>query len=79
MSEWRFCPHLPAPQMVVRPRTKSTGAPGTGKGRQRSWLGVTAALVKSAVSVSVGNSRGWKGSWVTEGRMRYSQLRCWAL
>ena len=98
--------HLPAPQTVKRPRTQSTpGVSGSGKGRQRSWLGVTMQQPKSAVSDStagrasvqcVGGSgshwcdtRQWlnesytrpsgsmgrKGSWVTEGKMRYSQVR----
>jgi hypothetical protein len=44
--------HLPAPQMVSMPRTKSTGSSGMLKGRQRSWLGVTTPWWKSAVSVS---------------------------
>ena len=62
--------HLPAPQMVNSPRTKSTGSAGIAKGRQRSWLGVTTPASKEAVRVSAGKLRGWKGSWVTEGRMR---------
>lgn len=68
-------PHLPAPQTVNMPRTKSTGSAGIVHGRQRSWFGVTTPLAKSAVSVSAGKLSGWKGSCVTEGRMRYSQDR----
>ena len=66
---------LPAPQTVNRPRTKSTKSVGTLKGRQRSWLGVMSARSKSPLNTSIAKSSGWKGSCVTEGRMRYSQLR----
>lgn len=48
------------------------------RGRQRSWLGVTAAASKLLMMVSTGKSSGWKGSCVTEGRMRYSHVR-WLL
>lgn len=47
-----ICAHLPAPQMVNNPRTKSTGSSGMAKGRQRSWLGVTTPWLKSAVRLS---------------------------
>ncbi len=40
-----------------------------------SWFGVTTPWRKSAVRVSVGKLSGWNGSCVTDGRMRYSQLR----
>ena len=61
---------LPAPHIVNMPRTKSTGSAGIGSGLQRSWLGVTTPRLKSAVSCSAGKFSGWKGSCVTEGRMR---------
>jgi hypothetical protein len=74
-------PYLPAPHTVNSPRTKSTGSAcvGMGNGRHRSWLGVTTPRLKLAVRPSVGKSSGWNGSCVTEGRMRYSQLRCCCL
>ena len=71
-------PHLPAPQTVSSPRMKSVGSAGMGKGRQRSWLGVTTPCLKSAARPT-GKLMGWKGSCVTEGRIRYSQLRRFSL
>ena len=76
LSMWKgrgddqFQTNLPEPATVKRPLTKSTGSEGTLSGLHLSWLGVTAASSKLLLMVSAGNSRGWNGSWVTEGRMR---------
>lgn len=60
----------PAPQTVVRPRTKSTPGPGSGCGRHRSWFGVASQAEKSAVRRACGGESGAKGACVTEGRTR---------
>mmetsp|Transcript_68169 Transcript_68169/g.215652 ORF Transcript_68169/g.215652 Transcript_68169/m.215652 type:complete len:204 (-) Transcript_68169:236-847(-) len=79
---WMANPSLdsgpPAPHMVVMPRTKSVFSSGSGivGGRHLSWLGVAVARLKSATICSTGKLRGWKGSCVTEGRIRYIQV-CW--
>uniref|UniRef100_A0A0A9EWA1 IDP248 n=1 Tax=Arundo donax TaxID=35708 RepID=A0A0A9EWA1_ARUDO len=61
---------------------KSTsGAGGTSAGLQRSCVGVATVVVRSnspARRPLVG-SRGWNGSWVTDGLIRYNHVRrLWA-
>lgn len=68
---------LPAPQIVNNPSMKSVLTSGMSSGFHRNWVGVTVEFdesVKSLMRFSWAGCRGQKGSWVTDGFMRYSQL-----
>jgi hypothetical protein len=66
----------PTPAIVTRPSTKSVGAPGTGGGSQRSWLGGVGTLSKRLSMRPLSIIR--NGSWTAAGRIRYSHVRRFA-
>ena len=69
--------YQPDVQMVVSPCTKSVGCSGSGKGCQRSWLGVTSECDGSALAPNLAGSMPSAGLYrelLTEGLILYSQL-----
>lgn len=75
-NPWRR-KELPAPQTVYSPSTKSVGLSGTSSGLQRSWVGFVRLFdaSNSLTSLSWAGTRGLKGSCVTDGLIRYNQLK----
>lgn len=67
---------LPAPHTVYRPSMKSVGVSGISTGFHLNWVGVAELFdwSNSATSFPWMGTLGLKGSCVTDGLIRYSQL-----